>query len=139
MQEAADKEKLSSQENEVWNNVENYTKLIMENDFNGFLEYFHNGYSGWNYTAFLPIKKSDIQNELLHLPRRKVIWYELIPLAISIFKEVAIVHYIYSVKYQDANGNEKEKSGKNTDMLIKEKNKWLIIADNSGTRMRKHK
>ena len=52
MQEAADKEKLSSQEKEVWNNVENYTKLIMENDFNGFLEYFHNGYSGWNYTAF---------------------------------------------------------------------------------------
>ena len=73
---------------------------------------------------------------MLHLPRRKVIWYELIPLAISIFKEVAIVHYIYSVKYQDANGNEKEKSGKNTDMLIKEKNKWLIIADNIGTRMR---
>ena len=104
MKRVTAKDKLSNIEREVWKNVENYTKLIMENDFIGFLEYFHNNYSGWNYKAFLPVKKTDIQNELLHLPKRKVIRYELIPLAINIIKEVAIVHYIYSVKYQDTNG-----------------------------------
>lgn len=123
-------EELSLKEKDVWKNVEKYTQRIMKNDFKGFLKYLHNDYLGWNYTSFTPVKKSDIQNELLHLPKRKIIWYNLIPLAINVLNELAVVHYIYSVRYQGKDGVVKEKNGKNMDVLLKQKNNWLVIVDN---------
>lgn len=120
---------LSTEQNEVWENVKKYTSLIMQNDVKKFLKYFHKDYTGWNYKAFLPVKKTDIKNELLHLPKRKIIEYEIFPLSIQVVNKTAIVHYIYSAKYSDTNGKEKEKNGRNTDILIKQQNKWMIVAD----------
>lgn len=119
----------SDDQNEVWNNVEKYTALIMKGDMNGFLEYFHNNYSGWNYNAFIPVRKADIKNELLHLPKREISSYKIIPMEIKIVKNIAIVHYSYSVSYKNGNKKQKEKYGHNTDILIKQKSKWMIIAD----------
>ena len=48
---------------------------------------------------------------------------------IKIIKDIAIVHYSYSVIYKNEDGSEKEKSGLNTDILLKQDEKWMIIAD----------
>ena len=116
----------------IWANVEKYTALIMTGDMDGFLEYFHNNYSGWNYKAFLPVKKSDIKNELLHLPKREICSYQIVPMEIKIVNDIAIVHYSYSVIYKNNDESEKEKIGTNTDILLKQKTKWMIIADHVG-------
>jgi len=50
-------DELSPKQREVWCNVETYTSLIMKGEVKEFLKYFHKDYSGWNYKAFLPIKK----------------------------------------------------------------------------------
>ncbi|MEN8193730.1 MAG: nuclear transport factor 2 family protein [Bacteroidota bacterium] len=125
-------DELSPKQREVWENVQNYTKLIMKNDVKKFLDYFHNNYSGWNYYDLLPVKKSDVKNELWHLSRREITSYKITPVAINVFKEVAVIHYYYSVVYKDKDGNDKTKSGRNTDVLLKQKNKWLLIADHVG-------
>jgi len=116
-------DELSPKQKEVWCNVETYTSLIMKGEVKEFLKYFHKDYSGWNYKAFLPIKKNDIKNELLHLPKRDIDNYKIAPVDINIFSEVAVVHYYYSVTYKEKDGNEKTKSGRNTDILLKQKNK----------------
>ncbi len=121
--------KLSVDQKEIWKNVEKYTALIMKGNMDGFLEYFHNNYSGWNYKAFIPVRKADIKNELLHLPKREICSYRIIPMEIKIIKDIAIVHYSYSVIYKNEDGSEKEKSGLNTDILLKQDEKWMIIAD----------
>ena len=34
---------------EIWKNVEAYWNLWAKRDLDGFLEYFHDAYSGWNF------------------------------------------------------------------------------------------
>ena len=73
---------------EVWENVEAYTDFIMKGDVKGFLNYFHKDYSSWNYYELMPVNKTDIKNELRHLPKRKIVSYNITPVAISIFNDV---------------------------------------------------
>ena len=117
---------------EVWKNVESYTKLIMNGDVECFLEYFHSDYSGWNYYALMPVNKSNVKNELQQPPKQKIVSYNINPVAINIFNDVAIVHYYFSGAYKNVNGKEISKRGRNTDILLKQKNKWVIIGDHVG-------
>lgn len=123
--------KWSNKQKIIWRNVENYTSLIMKGDVKGFLEYFHEDYSGWNYKEALPVSKTDIEKELQHLPKRKILEYKTIPVAINVFNDVAIVHYYYSAVFTNVDGNEKSKIGHNTDILLKQKDKWVLIGDYS--------
>jgi hypothetical protein len=126
------KQKWTKTQKEVWKNVETYTDLIMKGDVEGFLDYFHKDYSGWNYCEFLPGNKTGIKNELWHLPKRKSVSYNIMPVAINIFDDVAIVHYYYSADYKNTDGKEKAKKGRNTDILLKQKDKWVLIGDHVG-------
>lgn len=124
--------KWTNKQKRVWKNVENYTSLILRGDVNGFLEYFHQDYTGWNYNEVLPVTKTDIKNELQHLPKWEILDYKIIPVTINIFNDVAIVHYYYSVTYKNKAGKEKVKAQHNTDVLLKQKNKWILIGDHQG-------
>lgn len=117
---------------EIWKNVETYTELIMKGDVNGFLEYFHNEYSGWNYSDMLPVSKYDLRCELLEFPKHTIDSYNLVPLVINIFKEIAIIHYYFSINYMGVNGKKINKRGRNTDILIYQNNKWLLVGDHVG-------
>jgi len=127
------KRKWTKIQKEVWENVETYTNLIVNSDLEGFLNYFHKDYSGWNYCELMPVNKSDLKNELLHLPKLKNTSYNITPLAINIFNDVAIVHYYFSATFKTTDGKEKLKNGRNTDILLKQKDKWQLIGDHFGT------
>jgi ketosteroid isomerase-like protein len=122
---------------EIWKNVETYTNLIMKGDVEGFLDYFHKDYSGWNYCELMPVNKTDVKNELWRLPKRKIVSYNITPVAINIFNDAAIVHYYYSAAYKNTDGKEKAKKGRNTDILLKQKDKWILIGDHVGLLERK--
>jgi len=126
------KQEWTETQREVWKNVETYTDLIMKGYVEGFLDYFHRDYSSWNYCELLPVNKTDIKNELWDLPIRKITSYNITPVAINIFNDVAVVHYYYSAAYKNTDGKEKAKKGRNTDMLLKQKDKWVLIADYVG-------
>jgi ketosteroid isomerase-like protein len=117
---------------EVWKNVETYTSLIMKGDVEGFLDYFHKDYSGWNYYELKPVNKINIKNELWNLPKREIDSYNITPVAINIFNDAAIVHYYYSATFKNTEGREKTKKGRNTDILLKQKDKWVLIGDHVG-------
>ncbi|MEN8192116.1 MAG: nuclear transport factor 2 family protein [Bacteroidota bacterium] len=126
------KEEWSIAQKKIWKNIETYTKFIMNGDTKKFLDYFHKDYSGWNYYEPLPVNKTDVINELQYFQKPEVVSYDIIPIAINIFNDVAIVHYYNSTHYKNAEGKEKIKQGRNTDILLKQKDKWILIGDYGG-------
>lgn len=116
---------------EIWENVETYTKLILQGEVKEFLQYFDENYTGWNNYEPIPLCKTDIKNELCTFPKREIISYLITPLSITVFNEVAIVHYYYSAVYKNSHKKSKEKLGRNTDILLKRKDKWVLIGDHS--------
>ena len=127
------KREWTASQKEVWENVETYTKLIMKGYVDRFLDYFHKDYSSWNINESMPVSKTDIKYELQHLPKREIASYNITPVAINIFNDVAIVHYFYSAVYKNSDDKEKAKHGRNTDLLFKQKNKWILIGDHVGS------
>jgi len=117
---------------EIWRNVEIYTNLIIKGDVDAFLEYFHEEYVGWNYLESLPVNKRDVKSELSSLAKPLIDSYELFPLAINVFKDFAIIHYYYSVKYKNKIGKPIVMKRRNTDILLYRKNKWILIGDHAG-------
>ena len=122
----------SNIQQEIWLNVENYTDLIIKGDVEGFLDYIHKDYSGWNYFDTLPTSKEDLKMELLELPKHKVNSYNLIPMTINIFNDFAIIHYYYSIDYLGEKGEKVNKRGRNTDILMRQKSKWVLVGDHVG-------
>ena len=65
---------------------------------------------------------------------KEIIAFNINAIDIKIHDDTAIVHYYYSFleKNKNAEGGEKKINGRKTDVLIKEANKWVIIADHGG-------
>ena len=117
---------------DIWENVIEYTRLILEGEWEKVLDFFHEGYSGWNNYGLIPANKIDIINELQHLKKKEVSSYSLTPVTINIFKGVAVVHYLFAIVYKTAKGKLKTKRTRNTDILLKQKDKWILIGDHVG-------
>ena len=98
---------------DIWANVIEYTKLILEGEWEKVLEFFHEGYSGWNNYGLIPANKIDIVHELQHLKKKEVSSYTLTPV-------------------NTAKGKLKTKRTRNTDILLKQKDKWILIGDHVG-------
>ena len=118
---------------EVWKNVEAYWDLWAKRDLEGFLSYFHTDYSGWFNRASLPSDKASIRKWVGHSFKTwRISVYEVNPVAIKIHGNVAIVHSYYSLVRKDAEGKESNRSGRWTDVLMKQGDKWVLIGDHGG-------
>lgn len=115
---------------EIWDTVLTYTKLIRQGKVDEFLAYFHEEYSGWNNIEPLPADKQSIISELrndFQLQVRED--YKIIPIKIKVLDELAIVHYYLSGSNETDSCN---KIKHYTDVLVKNGNKWVLIADHFG-------
>jgi ketosteroid isomerase-like protein len=124
----------SAAQKEVWKSVETYNTLGAERNVEGFLEYFHPDYSGWDYEDAVPTNKADVKAylEQSSWKTRKTVYMTQKPLAIKIYGDFAFVHYYYSLIFKDQDGKEKSSSGRWTDILMKQGKKWVMIGDHGG-------
>jgi ketosteroid isomerase-like protein len=123
----------SAAQKEVWKNVEAYNALADAGNVEGFLAYVHNDYQGWNYQSALPNDKATVKKFIEYeFKTSKTIVSNIKPVAIGIFGNVAYVHYYYVVIYKDVEGKEKSESGRWTDILMKQGDKWVMIGDHGG-------
>ncbi len=123
----------SEEQKEVWKNVETYSELSAKRDLEGFLGYFHDDYSGWFNQNALPNNKASVRKFLSHIFKTtKVLVNDIQPVAIKIHDNIAIVHYYYSNIVKDVEGKEKNTSGRWTDILMKQGDKWVMIGDHGG-------
>ncbi len=123
----------SAQQKEVWKNVETYWNLDLKQDLDGFMSYFHKDYSGWSRRSDFPGNKEMVKKWISESYKNsKTIITDLSPLAISIFDDIAIVHYYYSQLTENKAGKRTNEKGRWTDILIKQGDKWVLIGDQGG-------
>jgi ketosteroid isomerase-like protein len=123
----------SAVQKEVWKNVEAYNALADAGNVEGFMAYVHNDYLGWNYQSALPNDKATVRKFVEYgFKNSKTILTNIKPVAIGVFGNFAYVHYYYAVIYKDAEGKEKSESGRWTDILMKQGDKWVMIGDHGG-------
>jgi ketosteroid isomerase-like protein len=118
---------------EVWKNVETYNALADAGNLEGFMAYFHPDYLGWNYHNPLPMDKAAMRKFLEYdFKTSKTMVTNIKPAAIAVFGNFAFVDYYYITIYKDAEGKEKSESGRWTDILMKQSDKWVMIGDHGG-------
>jgi ketosteroid isomerase-like protein len=123
----------SAAQKEVWKNVEAYNALADAGNVEGFISYVHNDYLGWSYDSALPMDKATVRKFIEHqFKTSKSIVSNIKPAAIGVFGNFAYVHYYYDTIYTDAEGKEKSASGRWTDILMKQGDKWVMIGDHGG-------
>ena len=121
-------EEWSATQKDVWKNVEAYWAIYAQEDLEGYMAYYHTDYSGWSYQSALPSDKASVRKWMDHLMKtEKILIMEVKPAAIKIHGNVAIVHYFFDILWK-----ERSSSGRWTDILIKQGNKWVIIGDHGG-------
>ncbi len=123
----------SAAQKEVWKNVEAYWALDAAGNLEGFLSYFHNNYIGWDNQNALPSDKSAVKKFLDHSYKTQTtILYDIKPVAINVFGDFSVADYYYTWVYKDVEGKEKTESGRWTDILMKQGDKWVLIGDHGG-------
>jgi len=126
-------QKWSKEQNEIWKNVEAYTGLWAKGDVKGIMEYFHDDFIGWGSDTPLPNNKSSREKAMIYyFPRTEVLFYELSPAAINIYGKTAVVHYFLSIATKNNEGKTTFEELRWTDILKKQGNKWVMIADHGG-------
>jgi ketosteroid isomerase-like protein len=118
---------------EVWKNVNDYWSLMAKGDIAGFMDYFHPDYVGWDNDSRLPSTKEDTKKWMSYMMQGvKIPVYDIRPLAIKIYGNIAFVHYYYSFA-RDIDGKKSTESGRWTDILMKQDAKWVLIGDHGGS------
>jgi len=123
----------SAAQKEVWKNVLTYNAVADSGNLEGFMAYIHNDYMGWNYESAMPMNKAAVRKFVEHeLATEKVIVDNITPVAIGVFGNFAFADYCYMLIYKDSEGKEKSSSGRWTDILMKQGDKWVLIGDHGG-------
>ncbi len=123
----------SSAQKEVWKNVEAYWTLFAKGDFDGFQSYIHKDYHGWSNSSTLPTTKESHGKFLEYsMKNSKVLVYDITPVAIQVFGNFAFVHYYFKMIEKENEGKTTNSSGRWTDILLKQGDKWLMIGDHGG-------
>jgi ketosteroid isomerase-like protein len=124
----------SPAQKEVWKNVNDYWGLMAKGDLNGFLEYFHSDYIGWENGDALPSTKEESRKWINYAYQGvKIPVYDIKPVAIKIYGDVAFVDYYYSMAKETQDGKKSTENGRWTDILLKQGNKWVMIGDHGGS------
>jgi ketosteroid isomerase-like protein len=123
----------SAAQKEVWKNVNDYWALLAKGDVNGFVEYLHADYMGWDNDSPLPSTKEENKKWLTFAFQGvKCPVYQINPLSIKIYGDVAFVHYYYAMVKEGPDGKKSSEGGRWTDILTKQGNKWVLIGDHGG-------
>jgi ketosteroid isomerase-like protein len=123
----------SAAQKEVWKNVNDYWALMAKGDINGFYEYFHTDYIGWDNGDALPSTKEESKKMFtFFMTGVKVPVYQIKPVAIKVYGDFAFADYVYTMVMETPDGKKKTEKGTWTDILTKQGNKWVMIGDHGG-------
>jgi len=123
----------SATQKEVWKNVEAYWALEAAGNVEGFMSYFHENYIGWDINEPVPAGKATVRKFVEYETKMvKTVLYDIKPVAINVFGNVAIVDYYYTRIGKDTEGKERSRSGRWADIVMKQGDKWVLIGDHGG-------
>ena len=120
--------KLSTSEQAVWEQEENYWRLLKADNRQGYLNLWDDRFVGWPRFETTPIHKDKITHFMSDL---KVLDYKLEPLSVQEFgADVVITLYranVRSTGRTQGNENESRRVSRLTHTWMRQKNGWRII------------
>jgi ketosteroid isomerase-like protein len=127
----------NAQQKEAWANVEAYWALQAKGDLAGFLSYFSPDYTGWGYDSPVPQGKAAVEKYVsMGMKNNKMLLYDITPVSILVYGDIAIVHYYYNMQRENLEGKKSWESGRWTDILQRQgqggTGKWVLISDHGG-------
>jgi ketosteroid isomerase-like protein len=123
----------SEEQKEAWKFIETHWDQWAKEDMEGILANYHDDFIGWEIISPLTFNKAFLRKNMPHwFKTGEVVIYNIQPIAINIFDNVAILHYYWSNVIQDTKGNETNYSGRWTDIIMKQGDRWVLIGDSGG-------
>ncbi len=124
------KHKQSKVEKEIWDTVKAYWKNTSIEDL---MSYVHPEFLGWNVNEPMPDNNATVRLMLTNeLDNKQALLVKIAPTGLKTHDDIAIVNYYYTFIYKDTDGEQQSEQGRFTDVLKKENDKWLLIADHGG-------
>lgn len=123
----------TSEQREVLTAIEDLWRLSGALDFEPWFERVSEDYRGWSMTNRLPRGKAAWLEEAhgrLERPRR--VYHQIIPRAIDIHGDAAILFYQYAALFKSDEGAYTLSKGQWTDVFRRVNGRWLLIADAGG-------
>ncbi len=122
----------SKKQLEVWNVIEAQWKASMEKE-DWTVTYLHEKFLGWSDEQPMPRDKSSARKwNRYGVENSTTLLQELYPVGIIVHDNTAVVHYFYSQAAEDRKDDRKTVNGRYTDILVKDKGKWLFLAWRGG-------
>ena len=119
----------TAQQKEVWESVKANWETLLSGDAKGAMEWKREDTILWFGSRPEPLKKEFLEIAYKNwFDYDKPISYELKPLAIHVFNNVANVFYLYNWK-----GNKLLDKGRILDVWVKQDNKWKVIGNLSSS------
>ena len=123
----------SAEQKEIWKYVETAWVDAQEEDMEGLLSYFHEDFRGWaNGDAMPRDKASSKMWNTLALETNDRLVSEIWPVGIQVFDNIAIVQYYFKYANKNSEGKLENVRGRWTDILMKQGDRWVVIADHGG-------
>jgi hypothetical protein len=122
----------NAEQQEVWETI-NAQWQADKDGKNWVDEFVHPDCFGWNNSTPMPSNKSNTTRWFkAYQSISKTLEYQITPTAIIVKDNFAIAHYYYVILNENYDKKIKREIGRWTDILIKEGDKWLIIAWQGG-------
>ncbi len=123
----------SSQQQEVWGVVQAQWQASMAKDTGWMERFLHRDFRGWTAGEPAPRDKESAGRWARYsMDGGSTVVQDLVPMAIVIHGNTAVVHYHYSQAQTDREGKHRTSHGRYTDTLVKENNQWRFLAWSGG-------
>ncbi len=119
---------LSSEQQELWQRVNDLWSLSMERNAEKVRSTLHPQYVGWDMThPTIHDREAAVYSVLGDAPA--VTGYELIPLSVQVYDHtVGIVHYIYSASVAPKEAAPRQVTGKWSEVYLRQDGQWMMVS-----------
>jgi ketosteroid isomerase-like protein len=125
----------SEAQKEVWAAIETCSEHWAKGSLDEAMACVHDDFSGWLYTQPVPRTKEFDKRISAHLLKTHTTQaYELRPIDIKVYGDIGIAHYYFVQIIKDSEGKEVIEQGRWTDILLKQDDGWVWVADHGGVR-----
>ena len=113
----------------LWSLEEQQWKMAAAKDASWIDSMVHSNISYWDTDQPGPQNKASLTRWVKYnYATSTVLEQELFPISMTITGNVAVVHYRYRIASENDKGEREIVTGRYTDVLVKEGNRWLFIA-----------
>jgi hypothetical protein len=118
-------------EQEVLQAMDDCLQASKDHNQEAFLACVHDDFAGWNYGMPAPRNKEAIRRSWGLSDQELVTWW-IQPLTIKIHGNVAVINSYGYFPYRGSEGEEEWTRARWTDVMLKQGNRWVYIADHGG-------